>query len=173
MNGGYQSEPAGVGERLHSYTSAKSNVETSINELTKNGDVSHKKLIKLHNRSVELYKSLLQEKDVEKILTEELKCEIRMINHICIHLFNKYNIQFAERTHDDSRKMNQLIMLLTFIVVLQNVITFPKMIEYNGLIVGTDIVVIILLLILYSIRYIPDKNNINADIDPIVYQKAP
>ena len=173
MSGAYQNEPAGVGEGLHSYSSAKFNIEAIIDKLTKCDEISPEMLIELYNSSVELYKSLFQEKEVGKIYIEKLKYELDMMDNICTHLFNKYNIQFAARTHDDSRKMNQLIMLLTLIVVLQNVIVFPKMIEYNGLTVGMDIVVIILLLVIYIIKYIPDKDTITVDTDPRVYQKAP
>ncbi len=174
MNGGYRNEPDKTGEVIPGAATVYSNVGESISELSNSNEVSTEKLIELCDRSVALYKSLLEEENLEKILDKKLEHKIEMINHISINLRNKYNIKFGKQAHDDNHMMNQLILLLTAISVIQGIINiwefgskwWPPVVLNALLLVG--------LLLFYFTRYryyekTGDIDSSHSHADPPIY----
>jgi len=173
MNGGYP-EISKKGRRLGKYSDASSNLEDIIAELNKGGKIDYKELNELYNRSLELYKSLLVEKELGELFDGDFKYKIKIVNRILTDSFNKYNVQSsANRAHNDSRTMNLLIVILTSVMALQNAITFPNVIKCHGVEVNAGILLLALLAIFYIIIYSFKKdNNIVVYLNPEVWKAA-
>ncbi|MEA3282031.1 MAG: hypothetical protein U9Q68_05645 [Euryarchaeota archaeon] len=171
MNGGYLNEPDEAGKVIPEAVTVYSNVMESISELIDSDEINSEKLIELCDRSVALYKSLLEEEDLEKILGRKLEHKIKMINHISINLRNKYNIKFGKQAHDDSHMMNQLILLLTTISVVQCIINVLAFESKWLLPVGLNALLLVGLLLFYFQRYRPyDTGYIDSyHTDPPIY----
>ena len=171
MNGGYRNEPGKTGEVIPEAATVYSNVRKSISELIDSNEIDSEKLIELCDRSVALYKSLLEEEDLGKILGKDLEHKIEMINHISINLRNKYNIKFGKQAHEDSHMMNQLILLLTTVSVIQciiNILAFES--EWLFPVILNSLMVVGLLLFYFK-RYRPyDTGDIDScHADPPIY----
>jgi hypothetical protein len=175
MNGGYRGDPGEVGQTLPEFRDICSSVEIAIDDVIESDDIEivYKMLHKFYDSYFRLCRLLLKE-NLEGEFDLELKRKIRIINNISTDLFNRYNVLFAKRAHDDSIRLTRVLMLLTCILAWVTVVSVPSMIEYNGFSIRWDSPVICLVIAYFYFKwYRPYENrNIDIDTDPMVWGNA-
>ena len=175
MNGGYRGDPGEVGQTLPEFRDICSSVEIAIDDVIESDDIEtvYKMLHKFYDSYFRLCRLLLKE-NLEGGFDLELKRKIRIINNISTDLFNRYNVLFAKRAHDDSIRLTRVLMLLTCILAWVTVVSVPSMFEYNGFSIRWDSPVICLVIAYFYFRwYSPYENrNIDIDTDPRVWRNA-
>ena len=174
MNGGYRGDPGEVGQTLPEFRDTCSSVEIAIDDVIESDDIEtvYKMLHKFYDSYFRLCRLLLKE-NLEGEFDLELKRKIRIINNISTDLFNRYNVLFAKRAHEDSIRLTRVLMLLTCILALVTVVSVPSF-EYNGLSVRWDTPFICLVITYFYFKwYRPYENrNIDIDTDPRLWGNA-
>jgi hypothetical protein len=172
MNGGYRGDPGEVGQTLPEFGDTCSSVEIAIDDVIESDDVetAYKMLHKFYDSYFRLCILLLKE-NLGGLFDLELKRKIGIINNISTDLFNRYNVLFAKRAHDDIIRLTRVLMLLTCILAWVTVISVPSF-EYNGYYIRWDTPFICLAITYFYFKwYRPYENrNIGIDADPMVWR---